>query len=213
MHADFWHKRWENKEIGFHEEQGNHLLKRYIDKCNVTSGDLIFVPLCGKTKDIAWLLSKGFKIVGIELNEDAVQQLFAELGSLPQIEVMANFTRYYSRDINVYVGDFFAMDETTLGKVDLVYDRAALVALPPHMRERYTQHLVNVSHGAPQLLICFQYDNDLLTGPPFSVEDELVESYYRQHYHIKSLYRDYVKGGFRGKNEIFESIYMLTAVD
>jgi thiopurine S-methyltransferase len=213
MHAEFWHKRWKNNEIGFHEEQGNELLRRYIKKCNIASGDLIFVPLCGKTKDIAWLLSKGFKIVAVELNEDAVQQLFAELGSLPQIEVMQDFTRYYSRDINVYVGDFFAINETILGKVDLIYDRAALVALPPPMRERYTQHITDISHGAPQLLICFQYDQELLKGPPFSVQDELVNLYYNQKYHIKSLYRDYVKGGLRGQAEVFESVYMLTAID
>lgn len=212
MEADFWHRRWEKKEIGFHEEEGNHLLKRYIKSFNIASGDVIFVPLCGKTKDIAWLLSHGYKIVAVELNENAVQQLFAELGSFPQIEQIGLFKRYYIRDLNVFVGDFFALNRDMLGNVALIYDRAALVALPAGMREQYSHHLVEITDNADQLLICYQYDQTLFNGPPFSVEYEYIKAYYHDRYVIESLYRDYVKDGFRGQSEVFEAVYKLTAL-
>jgi thiopurine S-methyltransferase len=212
MEADFWHRRWEKKEIGFHEEHGNHLLKRYIKSFDIASNDVIFVPLCGKTKDIAWLLSHGFKIVAVELNEDAVQQLFAELGSFPQIEKIGLFKRYYIRDLSVFVGDFFALSQEMLGNVALIYDRAALVALPADMRERYSHHLAKITSHAQQLLICYQYDQNLFKGPPFSVEYEYVKAYYHEIYLIESLYRGYVKDGFRGHSEVFEAVYKLTAI-
>ena len=39
----------------------------------------------------------------------------------------------------VFVGDFFDLTNSLLGAVDAIYDRAALVALPPDMRQAYTK--------------------------------------------------------------------------
>jgi thiopurine S-methyltransferase len=78
--ASFWHDKWQRNQIGFHEPQANPLLLAHFDSLSLRAGSRIFVPLCGKTLDINWLLARGQRVVGAELSEIAVQQLFAGLG-------------------------------------------------------------------------------------------------------------------------------------
>ena len=42
----------------------------------------VFVPLCGKSLDMVWLLEQGFSVTGCEISELAVQQFFTE-NSIP----------------------------------------------------------------------------------------------------------------------------------
>ncbi len=83
MDASFWHQRWEKNEIAFHERQANPLLVKYFDKLSLAQGRRVFVPLCGKTLDIAWLLSRGYRVAEAELSQVAIGQLFQELGVEP----------------------------------------------------------------------------------------------------------------------------------
>jgi thiopurine S-methyltransferase len=46
----------------------------------------VFLPLCGKTLDIHWLLSNGYPVAGSELGEVAVKQLFSELAIITAID-------------------------------------------------------------------------------------------------------------------------------
>ena len=71
MEHSFWHSKWQKNEIGFHEPEGNALLVKHAHVL-LSGGEQsshpirIFVPLCGKTRDIAWLLSQGVEVVGAE---------------------------------------------------------------------------------------------------------------------------------------------------
>ncbi|MGB3725675.1 MAG: thiopurine S-methyltransferase [Glaciecola sp.] len=212
MDANFWHQRWKKNEIGFHESEGSLLLKRYFDTLPLSEngqGARIFVPLCGKTRDIAWLLNKGLKVVAIELNQQAVEALFEELGVKPNITKQTPFTVFSAPNIVVYVGDFFALQAQHIQPVDAIFDRAALVALPPQLREQYTQHLLAISQHCPQLLITYHYDQALFKGPPFSVPASEVFSHYEQTLVVTPLYTGKIDGGFRGHNDVFESAYVL----
>ena len=62
MDPDFWHNRWANNQIGFHEGKPNALLAKHFERLGLAPGAHVFLPLCGKTRDIAWLLDLGFKI-------------------------------------------------------------------------------------------------------------------------------------------------------
>ncbi len=56
-----------------------------------------------------------------------------------------------------------------------VFDRGALVALPPPMRRRYAEHLLTILPlGAQILLLTIEYDQSLASGPPFSVQPDEV---------------------------------------
>ena len=63
MEHDFWHDRWESNRIGFHESAPNPLLTEHFPALSVPNSGRVFVPLCGKTLDIGWLLSQGQRVV------------------------------------------------------------------------------------------------------------------------------------------------------
>lgn len=212
MDTNFWHQKWESNEIGFHESEANPLLLKYFKELSLAPGSHVFVPLCGKTLDIAWLLGKGFRVVGAELSEMAISQLFAELGVTPNMAIVDDLKHYSASNINIFVGDIFTVSSKTLGVVDAIYDRAALVALPKDMRHRYTAHLMAITHQAPQLLVTLTYDQNVMDGPPFSVSDTEVEQHYQDHYLLRCLESSCVPGGLKGKCEAMENVWLLKAV-
>lgn len=210
MEHDFWHDRWASNQIGFHEPAANPLLLQHLPALALPQGSRLLLPLCGKTLDIAWLLAAGYRVAGAELSELAVQQLFAELGRTPRIEaVHADLKRYESGDLLVFVGDIFALNADLLGSVDAIYDRAALVALPPSMRPGYARHLLELAAGAPQLLISFDYDQSLLPGPPFAVPAGELADLYGAHYQLRQLARQPLEGGLKGQCPADEVVWHL----
>lgn len=213
MHPEFWHKRWQKNEIGFHEDEGSALLKSYFSQWQLPNKAKVFLPLCGKTRDIAWLLSHGVDIVAVELSKSAVDSLFAELGVTPTISECGTSSDtlhlYKVENLSVYVGDFFALQHTHIGHIDAVYDRAALVALPSELRVRYTQHLLKITRQCPQFLVCYDYDQALFNGPPFSVNQKEVQLHYANVFNIQQIHYAHIQGGFRGQSEVFEAVYLL----
>jgi len=180
MDSEFWHQRWQNNQIGFHNAEANPLLLTYFHELAMARDSRVFVPLCGKTRDIGWLLSQGYRVAGAELSELAIEQLFAELVVQPEITDAGEVKRYSAPDLDVYVGDIFKLTANTLGTVDAVFDRAALVALPEDMRDRYARHLTEITSNVPQLLLTFEYDQTQMPGPPFSVCDQEVRRHYEE---------------------------------
>jgi thiopurine S-methyltransferase len=198
MEPDFWHRRWANNQIGFHETSANRMLLRYLPVLGLRAGARVFLPLCGKTRDIGWLRAQGLSVAGAELSPLAVDQLFEDMGIAPTITQNAGLIHYQADGIDVFAGDIFDLTAETLGRVDAIYDRAALVALPSDMRTRYAGHLHAITGGAQQLLICFAYDQSLQAGPPFSVDQSEVERLYGHLYRIEPVGSGPTEGGVRG---------------
>jgi len=209
MDRDFWRQRWEKKETGWHESQPNSLLIRHFPELALPTGSRVFVPLCGKTLDISWFLSRGCRVAGAELSQSAIEQLFMELGMQHEIAKVGDVEQWSANRIDVFVGDIFALSRDILGPVHAVYDRAALVALPVPMRDRYTAHLMQLTHTAPQLLICYEYDQQAMPGPPFSVNADEVHRHYDGSYHVTLLERKAVSGGLKGIIPAHESLLRL----
>lgn len=209
MEADFWQARWRENRIGFHESKPNPLLLKHLDRLGLAPGARLFLPLCGKTLDIGWLLANGYRVAGAELSRIAIDQLFAELGVVPQESPAGALTRCSAPGLDIYVGDIFALDADTLGPVDAVYDRAALVALPQEMRVRYAPHLAALTGHAPQLLLCFEYDQSLVPGPPFSVDEAHVRALYEPAFRVSRLDSVPLAGGLKGKFDATEHVFLL----
>jgi len=72
METSFWHKKWEQNEIAFHQGEANPLLVKYFTELSLEKGSRVFVPFCGKTLDISWLLSNGYRVAGVELSKIAI---------------------------------------------------------------------------------------------------------------------------------------------
>lgn len=209
MDTHFWLKKWEANEIAFHLDQANPLLVEHFDSLELALGSRVFLPLCGKTLDIPWLLSNGYSVVGAELSVIAIEQLFEQLGVVPTISPVGSLHHYSSSNIDIFVGNLFDLTQPMLGQIDAIYDRAALVALPDDMRKRYTAHLIEITQTAPQLLICFEYDQSVVAGPPFSIHSEEVQQHYQATYALTPLANVSVDGGLRGKYPAQEQVWLL----
>ena len=207
--AKFWHERWRKNEIGFHEGKPNPLLVKFVGRLGLRKGARVFVPLCGKTRDIGWLLGKGFRVAGAELSEVAVGQLFKELNVEPKISAAGKLKKYCAKNLDIFVGDVFAVKRKLVGRVDAIYDRAALVALPDMVRKRYTAHLMRITNKAPQLLLSFEYDQQLMEGPPFSITNAELVARYGMDYELILLSSAKLPNGLKGKWPATESSWML----
>lgn len=178
MDKEFWLGKWDRGEIGFHEDAPHPKLVRFLPDLCPSPGATIFLPLCGKSVDFDWLLGQGYCAKGIDFSRDAIEAVFDRVGIAPEINQVGGIAVYRSDQLTLYQGNFFELTKSILGKVDAVFDRAALVALPGDMRVRYAQHLADVTGCAPQILVTFEYDQNLMTGPPFSVDEDEVLTLY-----------------------------------
>jgi thiopurine S-methyltransferase len=209
MEPEFWHQKWESNVIGFHISEANPLLVSNFDALALKEGSRIFLPLCGKTLDIAWMLSHNFRVVGAELSEIAINQLFEGLGVTPNKTDLGDLTRYSADNIDIFVGDIFHLSTKDLGAVDASYDRGEFVALPKAMRERYSAHLISITNSAPQLLISFEYDQSLMSGPPFSISNSELNQHYQDVYELTLLASEEVVGGLKGQCAAIENVWLL----
>jgi len=210
MERDFWLARWQNNQIGFHEGTPNTLLVAHFAALGIPAGGRIFVPLCGKSQDMHWLRAQGYTVVGAELSRLAAEQFFAELGLAPVVTPAGRLERFEADGVALLVGDIFDLDQDVLGVVDAVYDRAALVALPPPLRERYAAHLAELTSAAPQLLVTFEYDQTRQAGPPFSVPEAEVRAHYGATYSLVRAETREVLGGLKGTCPAQESVWLIS---
>ena len=216
MGKDYWLKRWEQQETGFHQSDTNPYLCQHWKELYLDQGDTVFVPLCGKSQDILWLYEKNYKVLGIELSTIAVEDFFKENKLIPVYNCCKRFDRYETNRICILRGDFFNLNRKDLIKVSAVYDRASLVALPKNIRDSYVRHLLEIlSPGTQILLITCEYPQLEMQGPPFSVSVSEVESLFGGHSSICLLARldvlsQYPRFYERGVSKLYENIFLLT---
>ena len=190
MEPEFWHQRWREGQIGFHQDRPTPLLERHWDAIGVAAGGRVLVPLCGKSLDMAWLAARGHRVLGVELSPIAVEQFFSEQGLSPSVHASASGTHYVAGAIEVVLGDAFALDATLLASCDAIYDRAALIALPADLRRRYAREVyAKLPTGCRGLLITLEYPQDEKQGPPFSVPEAEVMACFGPDWEVEVLER------------------------
>lgn len=177
MEADFWLARWREGRIGFHEGKPNDLLAAHIDALGPTGR--VLVPLSGKTEDMAFLAARGHEVVGIELAGEAVRAFFAEHGLVPEVSRRGSFIVHSAAGITLLEGDVFGVTRADIGAITALYDRASIVALPTETRARYAGHLRTLLEpSTPGLVITFEYPEGAMEGPPFSVSEAELRTYF-----------------------------------
>ncbi len=186
MDSEFWIKAWNEGRTNFNQKSYNEKLLQYFPLLNPEKNQKVLVPLCGKAKDILWLQSLGLQVRGVELYDKAVKEFFSE-NNLPfEIDHGPQYTNYNSGSVVISCGDFFKLGEEN--SYNLVYDRAALVALPKEMRKDYATVVAKaMKPGAKYLLIVYEYDQTKLEGPPFSVSEKEVHGLYENEFTIKLM--------------------------
>ena len=183
-----WLDRWRDNRIGFHEGEVNRYLSKYLPQFSLPAGSCIFLPLCGKARDIAWLAEQGYEVIGIEFSELAVEAFFAEQQLDYERFDTDRFGIYKSGNISLLQGDFYDLRNDDLGACGFVYDRAALIAVDAPERPRYCEHMLSIIPAASNmLLITMEYDQAQMQGPPFSVSRDEIYRYYDGAFSINLL--------------------------
>ncbi|QHF04396.1 thiopurine S-methyltransferase [Pseudomonas asturiensis] len=176
MDAEFWQQRWSTGQIGFHQAEVNEDLRTFWPELALEQGARVLVPLCGKSQDMSWLIEQGFYVVGVELSQTAVEGYFVGRQP-PQVRRCGGFSVYCGPGIEIWCGDFFALTSEAIGRCAAFYDRAAMIALPSDMRERYVRQLEQLMPSVCRgLLITLDYDQSELEGPPFSVPETWLQA-------------------------------------
>lgn len=182
---EYWHYKWTTNNIGFHLGDEHPALLQYWDDLQGKPHDKVLVPLCGKSEDLAWLAQYHNEVIGVELSPIAVRAFFAEHHyPVKMTPINEDHQLYQYGALSLYTGDIFT---APVGPVDLIYDRAALVALPEDTRLDYVDRLGSLlkSNGRI-LLVTLNHEQTELKGPPFSISAKEVQQLFAG-YTIKLL--------------------------
>jgi len=218
MDPEFWHQRWRERQIGFHQSSPHPFLERWWPTLAVARGTRVYVPLCGKSLDMVWLAVRGHAVVGTEISSLAVADFFGEQQHRTEvvIETRGPFSVHRAGRYELLQGDALLLTHELLGPVDAAYDRAALVALPPAMRATYADNFATLMpSGSRTLLVAFEYAQQVKEGPPFSVEPDEVQRLYGAAFKVELLERVDIIGespkfAAAGLDALFEVAYSLT---
>ncbi|MCF7502297.1 MULTISPECIES: thiopurine S-methyltransferase [Vibrio] len=209
---EFWHNKWAANQIGFHLEDVNPLLIEFWKKTEPSYEKSVFVPLCGKSEDLIWLATKHEDVQGVELSQIAVRAFFSEHLYTPTVTRISGQHELYQFDeLSVYTGDYFS---APIRPVDIIYDRASLVALPAEMRVQYIERLKQrLKPGGKILLVTLDYDQSEMAGPPFSVPKLEIDQLFAG-YKITLLNQDiandkHPKIAKKGLSRFSEEVYLI----
>lgn len=215
MKPEFWHRRWQKNEIGFHRADTNPRLVDWWPALEIKTDSEVFVPLCGKSLDMSWLHGRGHRVTGIELSKEALQAFISEQRLPLAWHREPPFDVARGNGYQLYQGDFFQLERTHLEHIAAIYDRAALIALPPDMRADYVAHLRGITPAnCMLLLITLDYPQQEMDGPPFSVGHKEVKTLFSgcdaeilaEHPALK----DFDPDGQRGLTSLTERVYRIT---
>jgi thiopurine S-methyltransferase len=215
VNNSFWLDRWSAGQTGWHEADGNALLRQHWSTLGIPQAAAVLVPLCGKARDMAWLAAQGHPVLGVDLSDRAARIFFEENDLDFTVEADAAGQRFAGSGIQIIAGDFLSLPADRLGSVTGFFDRAALIALPPEDRVRYAAHLADgLRPGCRGLLITLAYPQADMSGPPFSVDDAEVRALFGRHFGIELLTeRDALSGNDhlreRGVTALVERAYRL----
>jgi len=188
MKADFWHDMWASGVVGFHQSEINDFLRTHWQALNLAGNEAVLVPLCGKSLDMLWLQQQGHEVLGIELSQQALDEFLIENKIVAEPVKHDQFCGYELDAMTLLCGDFFKLTAEDCSKIEAVYDRAAIVALPPKIRQDYVSHLRKVlSKGTKILMVTMEYDESKMKGPPFSVTEAEVRELFSEFARVEKV--------------------------
>ncbi len=213
MEKSYWNSRWHKGKIGFHSSQADDALISWWPKISEGIDANVLVPLCGKSPDLHFLAGLGHGVIGVEFIRQACAEFFEEADIEPEIRQKGRIEIFESDPYKILCGDWFHISKKHTGNAKLLYDRAALVALPPEDRKTYMQHSLSVMpETCSMLIVTFEYDQNVMSGPPFSVPPaEVMEGYGSaaevELLETKDLIHDYEKFRNKGLDRFLKHVF------
>jgi thiopurine S-methyltransferase len=211
----FWLQRWQEGDIGWHHQEINPHLLSFWHRLGVEPGSRVFIPLCGKSRDMIWLAQQGYSITGVEISDIAVEEFFSDQGLNPERSINESFQLFQAETYQLLCGDIFQLKSYHVKDIDAVYDRASLVALDARYRRSYAKLLANLlTANSRVLLVSMDYPQDEMSGPPYAVTDNEVRDLFGSNFqvtrlHTLDLLKDTKRYSDMGLSRLLEHIYML----
>lgn len=214
MSNQLWQDKWQNNEIAFHQNTINPLLQQFLPQLQLNAGDRVLVPLCGKSLDMDWFKQRRLRVLGIELSTIAIEAYFDALSVKPQRQIHGNFIRWWYKQTEIWCGDIFDLNLVDLQKIKLLYDCAALTALPTEIRLPYVQHFSRILPNSSQIMLMTTESPDTRVDNSALTIDSEVNSLYQTDYRIQLLYgQDCLKIDpaypFEPACELEEKVYLM----
>ena len=212
---ELWQQCWRDNATDFHQKTVNANLIRFWSTLGLAPGARVFVPLCGKSLDLAWLAAQGHSVIGVELSPIAVRAFFKANRMQPARRKQGKFTLWQSGSIDILCGDLFDLVASDLGDVAAVFDRASLTALPEDIRHAYLAHLRKIVPAASQILLLTteEPDADEVEDQLFAIADE-ISSLYASAYdidlsHVESVFEADADLGVKELVRVEHKVYLL----
>lgn len=216
MEISYWKSRWRKGNTGWHLDHVFPPLTKLWPTLSVPKDATVMVPLCGKSQDLQWLADQGHHVIGVEASSQAIEEFIAASPESFTRTKRYGYIIFYSPSLALWQGNFLTFPDQAVENIDAIYDKASLVALPPDKREEYAAKLLELCSPHTQLLLqTFEYNQDEMTGPPFSVPLKEVLALFGNHFNIhllqkESMLADVQKFQQRGLSSYFvEMIYHL----
>lgn len=173
---EFWHAIWGQETQGFHEGKTNYFLAKHIDRIRPASR--ILVPLCGRAYDLQFLADHGHDVTGVEFVEHAARGFFEEQGLAVTERTQHQKLVLESGNIRIIVSDVLDLTPEQFGVFDVIYDRAAAVALPTATRLKYSTTMQRMIAPQGVIFLVTFVDSERTHGPPFAIDQEGVRQMY-----------------------------------
>src|SRR5699024_5168055 len=117
--------------------------------------------------------------VGVDVSDIALKEIMSRQDQSFSRTSKGPFKCYRSPSMELWQGDIFKLRADWLPNIEGVYDKAALIALPPERHQPYAELIQSLMQpGCRMLLDCLEYPPEEMSGPPFSVfKEELIQLY------------------------------------
>lgn len=191
MELSYWLSRWNKGNTGFHMEKGYPGLSAYWASLPISPNPVVLIPLAGKSTDIKWIADRAQKVICSEISSIAIEQFFENHEMEFTKTHFASFEIYQSYNIEFWCGDFMKLPQDKTGEIDLIFDKASIVALPEKMRITYSNKISSLSTGNTKILMhLLSYKQSEMTGPPFSVDPDEIKRLFSEKFEILLLQKN-----------------------
>ena len=189
---DRWEAAWTNDEARWHQDNGNETMWKHFPKLVADNFPdrqpivlKVFVPLCGKAKDMLLLHKMGFTVVGVEFASQPIKEFFEEnlvdIKTDPAIASDQKYTVSSDGKLIIGQGDLFGFTPENLpfAKYDIIWDRGSFEAMNDADRPKYAKLLSSLlSEEGFYFINTPDYDLAEYGGPPLAAQKEVIEKYF-----------------------------------
>ncbi|MCB0310785.1 MAG: hypothetical protein KDD42_06105 [Bdellovibrionales bacterium] len=177
-----WRSDWTLEQVPWVSEETNRFfydnygeISSYFDQ---ELAPKALVPLCGDSGVLRFLFDRNFEVTGVEYVAEAVTRLIGQsFSDLTWHQQGQEIVQHQAAGMRICQQDFFTFDANS--QYSFVYDRGALVALEPKLRQEYAQKIIRaLSPGGVYFVEIMESQGYHPSNAPFPVSQvELRELY------------------------------------